>query len=131
MNTQNNYFYWALRLIASIILLQTLFYKFSGAAESVYIFTTVGIEPWGRYALGIVELLTGILLLLPSTVWMGAMLAFGSMAGAIVSHLTLLGIEVQGDGGKLFALACIVFVCSVFLIIRDRKKIPLVNTFLP
>lgn len=131
MKPQHTYFYWAARLIAAIILLQTLFYKFSGAPESVYIFSVVGIEPWGRYVLGVIELVTGILLLLPATVWIGAILALGSMTGAIVSHFTLLGIEVQGDGGKLFALACIVFACSIYLVIRDRKKIPVLNTLLP
>lgn len=131
MNTRNTYLYWVARLVAAIILLQTLFYKFSGAPESVYIFSIVGIEPWGRYALGVIELITGILLLLPSTVWIGALLAIGSMTGAIVSHLTLLGIVVQNDGGKLFGLACTVFACSAYLIIRDRKKIPLLNTYLP
>src|SRR6266487_4655330 len=95
---------WLLRIAAAIILLQTLFFKFTAAPESVYIFTKVGAEPWGRIGSGIIELFAAVLLLIPRTVWAGALLALGVMLGAIVSHLTVLGIEVQGDKGLLFAL---------------------------
>src|SRR5690349_1697763 len=93
---------WVLQLLAAGILLQTLFFKFSASEESVYIFTTVGAEPWGRIGSGVVELIAAILLLSPSTAALGALLAMGVMAGAIMSHLTILGIEVKGDGGLLF-----------------------------
>src|SRR5438874_13744844 len=96
---------WLLRIAAAIILLQTLFFKFTAAPESVYIFTKVGAEPWGRIGSGVVELIAAILLIVPRTTWMGAVLGMGVMAGAIASHLSILGIEVQGDGGLLFALA--------------------------
>src|SRR5262250_1525066 len=96
---------WALRLIVAVILLQTLFFKFTGAAESVYIFSTLGAEPWGRIGSGIVELIAAILLLVPATVTVGASIALVVIVGAIMSHLTVLGIEVQGDGGLLFVLA--------------------------
>src|ERR1700739_618999 len=95
---------WVLRITAAIILLQTLFFKFTAAPESVYIFTKVGAEPWGRILSGIIELVAAVLLLVPSFTWLGSMLAIGVMAGAILSHLTVLGIEVQGDMGLLFAL---------------------------
>src|SRR5882757_3212609 len=94
---------WVCRIVAAIILLQTLFFKFTAAPESVYIFTKVGAEPWGRIGSGVVELIAAVLLLTPRFVWAGAILALGVMAGAIVSHLTLLGIEVQGDRALLFA----------------------------
>ena len=89
---------WALQLVAAGILLQTLFFKFTGSEESVYIFTTLGVEPWGRIATGVIELIASVLLLVPVTAPIGAALAMGVMAGAILSHLTFLGIEVKGDG---------------------------------
>jgi putative oxidoreductase len=103
---------WIVRLVAAVILLQTLFFKFTGAPESVYIFTTLGAEPWGRIGSGIAELIASGLLLWTGTAGVGGVLAMGLMAGAIGSHLTRLGIEVQGDGGLLFALACLVFLCG-------------------
>ena len=98
-------------IIAAIIMLQTLFFKFTGADESIYIFSELGIEPWGRIGSGIVELIVSILLLIPRYRWFGALLGIGTMSGAIFSHLTVLGIEVQNDGGLLFLYAIIVFVC--------------------
>src|ERR1051325_2606392 len=88
---------WVLRVVAAIILLQTLFFKFTAAPESVYIFTKVGAEPWGRIGSGVVELIAAILILTPRFTWLGSLLAMGVMAGAIFSHLTVLGIEVQSD----------------------------------
>ncbi len=102
-----------LRIIAAIILLQTLYFKFSSHPESVELFTKLGVEPWGRIATGVIELIAGILLLVPTTVFIGAILGVGLMTGAIISHLTALGVESQGDGGQLFILAIIVLViCS-------------------
>ncbi len=121
---------WIVRLTAAIILLQTLFFKFTGAPESVYIFTKVGMEPWGRYGTGVVELIAAILLLSSCHCWLGAVLALGVMGGAIVSHLTVLGIEVQGDGGLLFALALTVAVCSLVALALHRRQIPLVSKYL-
>lgn len=112
------------RIVAAVILLQTLFFKFSGAAESVYIFTKVGIEPWGRYATGAVEWVAAILLLIQCRAWMGALLAMAVMAGAIVSHLTVLGIVVMNDGGLLFGLALTVLACSAAVAFLHRRQIP-------
>ena len=116
-----------LRLIPAIILLQTLYFKFSGAPESVYIFETLGLEPHGRIGSGIAELIASILLLIPKTAWAGAGLSLGVISGAIVSHLTQLGIEVQGDGGYLFFLALVVFVCSAAVLWLNRKDIPVLG----
>ena len=118
---------WVLRISAAIILLQTLFFKFTAAPESVYIFTRVGAEPWGRIASGVLELIAAILIMTPRFTWLGSLLAMGVMAGAILSHLTLLGIEVQGDKGLLFALALIVFVCSAVNLLLHRSEIPVVG----
>ena len=115
---------WICRIVAAGILLQTLFFKFTGAAESVYIFSKVGAEPWGRIGSGIAELIAAILLLTPRFVWAGALLAFAVMCGAIISHLTMLGIAVQGDGGLLFALAITVLVCSLVTIFLHRRQLP-------
>jgi uncharacterized membrane protein YphA (DoxX/SURF4 family) len=118
---------WICRLTAAVILLQTLFFKFTGAPESVYIFTKVGLEPWGRYGSGVAELIAAILLLTPRFAWAGALLAIAVISGAIASHLTVLGIEVQGDHGLLFALAVVVFVSSTITEFLHRRQIP----FLP
>jgi len=114
---------WVLRLIAAIILLQTLYYKFGGAPESVHIFTVLGVEPWGRIGLGVFELITAILLLIPSTVWIGAGLGIGLMLGAIGAHVTLLGIEVQGDGGTLFLLALVTLIASASLLMLHKEQL--------
>jgi hypothetical protein len=118
---------WILQLTAAVILLQTLFFKFTGAAESVYIFTKVGAEPWGRIGSGVLELVAATLLLTPRTVTVGALLALGLMAGAIGSHLTVLGIEVMGDGGLLFALALTVFAASLAILLLRRAEIPVIG----
>ena len=113
---------WVLRIVAVFILLQTLFFKFTAAPESVYIFTTMGMEPWGRIGTGVVELVASRLLLLPRTIWLGAALALGTIMGAIASHLFVLGIEVQGDGGQLFLLAVVVAVCAGALLWLERDR---------
>jgi uncharacterized membrane protein YphA (DoxX/SURF4 family) len=115
---------WICRIVAAVILLQTLFFKFTGAEESVYIFTKVGLEPWGRYASGVAELFAAVLLLFPRTVWLGAVIAAGVMLGAIGSHLTKLGIVVKDDGGLLFSLALIVFAASLVTLFIHRRQLP-------
>jgi uncharacterized membrane protein YphA (DoxX/SURF4 family) len=117
-------FIWILRLTASIILLQTLYFKFSGAAESIYIFSTLGIEPYGRIGSGIVELIASILILIPRTTLLGALMGVSVMLGAIFSHLFVLGIEVKNDGGELFFLAIITFLCCIALVYWNKSKIP-------
>lgn len=112
--------FWIARLAAAIIMLQTLYFKFTGQSESIYIFSALGIEPWGRYGSGIVELIASILILIPATSWIGAGLGLGVMLGAIVSHLTVLGIEVQGDGGYLFILALVVAVSCLTILYITR-----------
>jgi hypothetical protein len=113
-----------LKVIVASILLQTLYFKFTAAPESVYIFSTIGMEPWGRIGSGIVELIAAIFLLAKRTAWLGALMALGVICGAIFFHLTSLGIEVQGDGGFLFILACVVFVSSLIILWQERANIP-------
>jgi uncharacterized membrane protein YphA (DoxX/SURF4 family) len=131
LNKGMNILSWILRLAVAGILFQTLFFKFTGAQESVYIFTRLGIEPWGRIGSGVVELIAVILLLIPSTVTIGAILSLGTVSVAILSHLTKLGVVVinsdgSSDGGLLFALALIVFVCSAIILIIYRREIPVI-----
>jgi putative oxidoreductase len=118
---------WICRIAAAVILLQTLFFKFTAAPESVYIFTKVHAEPWGRLGSGVVELIAAVLILIPRTIWAGALLALGVMTGAIASHLTVLGIEVMGDGGLLFGLALIVFCTSTVALVLNRTQIPVIG----
>jgi putative oxidoreductase len=118
---------WLLQVVVAVILLQTLFFKFTGAEESIYIFTTVGAEPWGRYGSGVMELIAAVLLLIPGTIAIGALLAVGVGVGAVLSHLTLLGIDVQGDGGLLFGLACVVLVASAIVLAIHRRTLPIVG----
>lgn len=113
---------WILRIAAAVILLQTLYFKFTGQPESVELFSKLGVEPWGRIGTGIIELIASILLLIPSTLFLGAILAASLMLGAIVSHLTVLGIESQGDGGQLFMLAIIVLLCSLAIAFIHKEK---------
>ncbi|MFW0737417.1 DoxX family membrane protein [Flavobacterium sp. N502536] len=114
---------WILRIVAAGILLQTLFFKFSGAKESIYIFSTLGIEPYGRIGSGIAELVVAILILIPKTTWIGALGGCGVMAGAVFSHLFVLGIVVQNDGGFLFLLAIITLLCCLGLLYFNKNKL--------
>ena len=116
-------FSWILQLLVAGILLQTLFFKFTGAPESVYIFSTLGLEPWGRIGSGIAELIAAILLLIPATAPAGAILSIAVISGAIVSHLTVLGIEVMDDGGLLFGLAVVVLVASLAIVWLRRREL--------
>jgi len=115
--------YYVARGAAAIIMLQSLFFKFSGSAESVYIFTTVGMEPWGRWLVGIMELIASILLIIPRTAWAGSIIGLGLMLGAIGMHLTILGIEVMGDRGQLFYYAIIVLLSCSFVMLKNKNKI--------
>lgn len=114
---------WLLRIVAAFIMIQTLFFKFTGAEESIYIFSKLGMEPWGRIGTGIVELVASILLLVPRTTWLGAIFGLGTMSGAILSHLTILGIEVQNDGGQLFIYAIVTALSCAILLFLERQKI--------
>jgi uncharacterized membrane protein YphA (DoxX/SURF4 family) len=121
---------WLLRIIVAVILLQTLFFKFTGAEESKYIFSTLmgaEYEAYGRIGSGIVELIAAVLILLPATTWLGALISLGTISGAIFSHLTKLGIVVKDDGGTLFILAIVVFVSSAVLLYLERRKLPLIG----
>src|SRR5436190_10903047 len=121
---------WISRVAAAVILLQTLLFKFTAAPESVYIFTKVGLEPWGRIGSGMAELIAAILILIPATTWLGAGLALAVMTGAIFSHLTVLGIVVMNDGGLLFGLAFAVATCSIVLLFLQRRRVPIIGAYL-
>lgn len=124
---------WICRVIVAIILLQTLFFKFTGAEESKYIFSTLmgaENEAIGRIGSGLVELVAVILLFIPSLTWLGALLALGTMSGAIFSHLTKLGIVVKDDGGVLFILANVVLIASAILLYINRANVPILGNIL-
>lgn len=121
---------WIAQIVAAVILAQTLFFKFTGAEESKYIFSTLGVEPWGRYFAGSVELVAVVLLLVPRSASVGAALAIGVMLGAIFSHLTKLGLVVKDDGGFLFALAVTTLVASAVVLFIRRGELPVVGPML-
>ncbi len=120
---------WGLRLTIAVILLQTLLFKFSAAKESVYIFSTLGMEPWGRIGSGIFELVASVLLLVPSTVTVGAAMAVAATGSAILFHLTKLGVALTpvGDHGELFALAVVVTVSAMMVLLMHRQELPLIG----
>jgi hypothetical protein len=120
---------WALRLTIAAILLQTLFFKFSGAKESVYIFATLGMEPWGRIGAGIFELAASILLLVPGTVPIGAAMSLAATGSAICFHLARLGIALPAvnDRGELFTLAVVVTLCSIGVLLLHRQELPAIG----
>ena len=122
-------FDWIVRIVVAVILLQTLFFKFTGAKESVYIFTTLGAEPWGRIGSGVVELIASVLLLIPRTAAFGALLVFGTACGAIFAHLTKLGLTLPpvDDHGELFGLAITIFLGSLVILYLRRTEIPVVG----
>lgn len=122
---------WVLRLTVAIILLQTLYFKFTAHPDSVHIFSALGVEPWGRIGLGIIELITAILIFIPKTKTIGMLNSLGIILGAIVSHLMVLGINVSNDGGGLFTLAVIVLIASTaYLLLNKNEVVQLKKTFL-
>lgn len=122
---------WILRLTAAVILAQTLWFKFTAAPESVYIFEKVGLGAPGRIGSGVAELIAAVLLVIPRTAWLGAGLAIAVMGGAIMSHLTVLGIDVMGDHGELFGLAVTVAFCTAIVLLIHRRDIPFIGKLLP
>jgi uncharacterized membrane protein YphA (DoxX/SURF4 family) len=116
-------FSWVLQILAAIILLQTLYFKFTGHPESVALFTKLGVEPWGRILTGILELIASILLLIPATIVFGAVMGLGLMLGALISHIAIIGIESQGDGGQLFLLALLVLTSCIFILFIHKQQL--------
>ena len=117
----------ALRIIVALILIQTLRFKFTAHPDSVFIFQKAGLEPYGRIGIGVLELIAGILLIIPKTVWIGATLTLGIISGAILMHLTKIGIEVNNDGGILFVTACTIFILSLIILFYHKKDIPFLS----
>ncbi|MEZ4792059.1 MAG: DoxX family protein [Gelidibacter sp.] len=122
-----NYIPLFLRIIIAIILIQTLRFKFTAHPDSVSIFSKIGMEPYGRIGIGIIELVAGIFLLIPKTVWMGALISISVVCGAIFFHLTYLGIEVNNDKGVLFITALVTLILSLYVLYLYRKDIPIIG----
>ena len=115
------------RIIIAILLIQTLYFKFTAHPDSVYIFSQIGLEPFGRIGIGILELITALLILNPKSIWLGSLLSTGIIGGAILMHLTKLGIEINNDGGILFYIALTILMLSVFVLFKSRKNIPMIG----
>ena len=128
--------FYALRYFPAVILLQTLYFTFSGAAVSKYIFGSIDtfmhgnhvMEPYGRIGTGIGELIAGLLLLWPKNSHYGAALSLGLISGALLTHLMILGIEVEGDGGKVFYLAVATFICNIIVVYQSRRSLPILKS---
>ena len=129
MNKSKKIISFIAAFIAALIMLQTLYFKFTAAPESVYIFTTLGMEPYGRIGIGTGELIASILILIPLTNWFGALIGIGLMSGAVFFHISKLGIAVDNDGGQLFIYALIVLICSIVVALINIKKIPVINKY--
>ncbi len=126
--SKKSIFIWLLRLVAAVIMLQTLYFKFTAQEESVYIFSSLGIEPWGRIGIGVAELIASILILIPRTTVYGAIMGMGIMAGALFSHLFKLGIVVMNDGGQLFVYAFLVFIsCAILALLFKNQLLQLIQ----
>jgi putative oxidoreductase len=123
MSTISKKISWVVAIIAAIIMVQTLCFKFYGTSESIYIFTKIGLEPIGRFGTGIAELFASILIIIPAKRWLGALLGFGLMSGALFFHFTTLGIQVMNDGGLLFGLAITALICCGICIGLEKEKV--------
>lgn len=114
---------WGCRILVSLILLQTLYFKFSAHPESVLLFTKLGVEPWGRIALGCIELIVGIGVLIPRVSLLASFGAVGILSGAILTHVAIIGIESNGDGGQLFLMAVVGFLtASVAFLLQWKNR---------
>ncbi|GAB4335477.1 MAG: DoxX family protein [Flammeovirgaceae bacterium] len=111
------------RFLGAVIMLQTLYFKFTAHPDSVHIFSLIGIEPWGRIGVGIMELIASVLLFIPTTIWLGGLMSVGLMMGAVFFHILFLGIEVNNDGGKLFWLAIVVVICGLVIVWNEKEKL--------
>jgi putative oxidoreductase len=121
------WFLWVMRIIPALILLQSTWFKFSAAPEAVELFNALGMEPNGRILIGILELIAAVMLIIPRTVASGALLSFGLMIGAVIAHLTVVGVVVNNDGGLLFGMALIVLVLSGIVMYNYRNQLPILG----
>lgn len=119
----------AIRLLIAIILIQTLRYKFTAHPDSVYIFSKIGLEPVGRIGIGVLELIAAVLILIPKSIWAGAVLTVGIISGAVFMHLTILGIEINQDHGKLFYTALIILTLGLIVSWNQRKNMPIIKNY--
>jgi hypothetical protein len=118
---------FTLRLLVAIILLQSLYFKFGSHEQAIHIFSTLGVEPWGRFLLGGIELVLAIAILLPTTKSIANTLTGMLMIGAVGAHLfTPLGIVVrwngQNDGGQLFIMGVAVIILCVIEIGIEKSN---------
>lgn len=118
-----------LKITIAVIMIQSLFFKFSGAQESIDLFTKLAgkREAFFRIGIGILELITSIILFVPQKTWLGASLSLGIMSGAVLSHLTILGVAHHNDGGALFFCALLALVSSSILLYLHRKEVTLLQ----
>ncbi len=113
----------ATRVVASAIFAYTAYMKFTAAPAAVYIFQRIGMEPAGRYAVGALEVITIVLMLIPKSAWRGAILGALMMFGAICMHLTIGEFNINGDSGLMFGAAIVVLACCVSILVMHKADL--------
>lgn len=119
----SNFISWVLRIITTYIIFQIVYFKLSGDPQCIFVFEKMEIEPHGRFITGLIELVVGIFLLVPNTKLLGILGAFGAASCCLTAHFTVLGIEINNDGGQLFSMTASVFVLSIILSIIHKDEI--------
>lgn len=125
---------WSAQVLAAVILAQTLYFKFTYAPETRHIFGPLGGRPAATFV-GLLELACVAQLLVPRTAAFGAVLALALMGGALMTHLTMIGVAVtnpdtgESDGGLLFGLALVVALCALVVLAFRWRDLPLVGRF--
>lgn len=115
--------------VAAMLLLMASIGKFSGDPGSVEVFVSLGMEPTGRYLIAAIELVAALLLMSPLAA-LGSVIVVGVMCGAIIAHVTQLGLVVNDDGGMLVGMLAAVLLCSVYVLVSRRKELPIVGNTL-
>jgi len=82
---------WVLQIAAAGVFLMVGFLKLSGNAQLVGLFQAIGLGQWFRYLTGTLEVAGAILLLIPRTSGLGALMLVGVMVGAVMTHLFIVG----------------------------------------
>ena len=121
---------WVCQVIAAAVMVAAGFIKLQGGPVDIFIFEKLGMEPFGRYLITVLEFTAGILLVWPSFSVLGALLSVGTMIGASIAHATVLGFSVQGDGGMHVGLLVLVFVTSGVVLWARRRSLPVIGATL-
>lgn len=112
---------WIFIILAFAILVYNAYLKLNSNSGAIQLFSGLGLEPYGRFAIGLFELTAALLLLYPGTVKYGAVLGFILMTGVIFIHITKIGIALNGNY-SFFFMGVIAFFCCTGLIWMTMPK---------